>query len=87
MDLRLTEGPDGVRRFTDAAVNAAVEQALAGIEGKALVFDADVDSTGVRGVFAVKYPNGWSIGLVGEVDPRKGWGSANAGIRVKKVWK
>ena len=89
MDARLTQGTDGVRRFTDASIQKAIDGALSGIEpgAKALVFEANLEGDGVRGVLAVQYPNGWSIGLIGEIDPKMGWSSAKGGISVKKVWR
>ena len=82
MDARLFE-LDGIRRFNDLAIQRAVDNALVGIDGKAMVLDVNVDGNGVRGVFAVKLDKGWSIGLIGEVDAHKEW---RVGARVSKVW-
>jgi hypothetical protein len=84
MDNRLWEDVAGVRRFKDETIQRAVDSALHGIEGKALVLDVDLDGNGVRGVAAFHTPGGWSIGVIGEIDAKKNW---EAGVSVKKVWR
>lgn len=82
MDARLFE-LDGIRRFNDLAIQRAVNNALDGIDGKAVVLEVNVDGNGARGVFAVKLDGGWSIGVIGEVDAHRQW---HVGARVAKVW-
>jgi len=90
MDQRLYE-VDGVRRFGslkfgDAQIQSAIDNALAGVDpdAKAVIFDVGVDGEGVRAVAAYQTGNGFSVGVIGEVDRTRDW---RVGVRLTKVWK
>lgn len=90
MDQRLYE-VDGVRRFGsskfgDAAVQRAIDKALVGVDSdvKAVIFDMGVDGEGVRAVAAYQTGNGFSVGVIGELDRNKDW---RVGVQLKKVWR
>jgi len=85
MDARLWEDSFGVRRFNDAAIQRAVDSTLASVPGdaKAVVLDVNLDGNGVRGVAAFQDGNGFSVGVIGEIDARRKW---TVGVRLAKVW-
>jgi hypothetical protein len=85
MDGRLWQDTSGIRRFSDKKIQAEIDAALANVpkDKTALVVEGDIDGNGVRGIAAFQMGNGWSIGVIGEIDAKKDWA---AGFRVSKVW-
>jgi hypothetical protein len=83
---RLEVGSNGssteVRFFTDAGLQASINNALAGVTERSAVLQLEKNPTGMNAAIAAKLDGHWSVALAWQ---RSDWGDS-LGTKVKFSW-